>query len=120
MNQTIKQQWISALRGGDYHQTKHSLKSNDGYCCLGVLCDLYAKVKNKEWEQDKILGYMMEGVDNILPDSVVEWAELDADDPIVSCIVSHLNEEDEVTLSVLNDQACYTFDQIANVIEVQL
>lgn len=37
----IKQKWIKALRSGEYQQTKGRLKRDDGFCCLGVLCDVY-------------------------------------------------------------------------------
>lgn len=35
-----KQAWLDALRSGDYKQNYCYLKSEDGYCCLGVACDL--------------------------------------------------------------------------------
>lgn len=31
-----KQKWIEALRSGKYIQTRGTLKSSEGYCCLGV------------------------------------------------------------------------------------
>lgn len=35
--------WIAALESGDYKQTTDVLKSNEDFCCLGVLCDLAIK-----------------------------------------------------------------------------
>lgn len=39
----IKQQWVEALRSGEYKQGKGALrligKEQDSFCCLGVLCD---------------------------------------------------------------------------------
>lgn len=41
MDSTLKQEWITALRSGDYKQGKGGLKSTtNSFCCLGVLCDL--------------------------------------------------------------------------------
>jgi hypothetical protein len=41
MKADIKRRWIEALRSGKYEQTTRVLhRANDGFCCLGVLCDL--------------------------------------------------------------------------------
>lgn len=32
--------WVAALRGGAYPQAKDFLRSEDGFCCLGVMCDI--------------------------------------------------------------------------------
>lgn len=34
------QDWINALLSGNYSQTKHRLRDRDGFCCLGVACDI--------------------------------------------------------------------------------
>ena len=33
--------WIKALRSGKYKQGKASLQSAEGFCCLGVACDIF-------------------------------------------------------------------------------
>lgn len=41
MNPEIKAKWLTALRSGQYEQTTKALhRKADGYCCLGVLCDV--------------------------------------------------------------------------------
>ena len=50
MNTQIKQQWVTALRSGEYTQARWNLQTEQGFCCLGVLCDLYAKETGTEWE----------------------------------------------------------------------
>lgn len=35
--------WADVLESGDYLQAKEALKRSDGFCCLGVLCDLAIK-----------------------------------------------------------------------------
>ena len=32
--------WVEALRSGDFPQTTSTLADSDGYCCLGVACDI--------------------------------------------------------------------------------
>lgn len=35
--------WLRALDEGKYSQTRGVLHDKDGFCCLGVACDLYIK-----------------------------------------------------------------------------
>jgi len=112
MNPQIKQKWVSALRSGEYKQTQRHLHDEYGFCCLGVLCDLYIKENNLEWEPsryDDNVYVFQDGVAD-LPLSVVEW----------SGIPNHnLLDINARTFANLNDNA-YTFEQIADVIEEQL
>lgn len=40
--QENRTKWVAALRSGNYSQTSHVLcDGRGGYCCLGVLCDIY-------------------------------------------------------------------------------
>ena len=43
MHQEVKQQWVTALRSGEYAQGNGHLRKDDEYCCLGVLCDIAVK-----------------------------------------------------------------------------
>jgi len=36
----IKEKWINALRSGEYEQIRGALRREEGFCCLGVLCDI--------------------------------------------------------------------------------
>lgn len=36
----FKVKWLKALRSGKYQQTKHTLHDGNGYCCLGVACNI--------------------------------------------------------------------------------
>jgi hypothetical protein len=40
LTKDIVLKWIEALRSGKYPQGHGALRSSDGYCCLGVLCDV--------------------------------------------------------------------------------
>ncbi len=39
---SVKQEWVDALRSGNYQQRSGSLYDSyyDAYCCLGVLCEI--------------------------------------------------------------------------------
>jgi hypothetical protein len=49
MKAELKKKWVEALRSGKYKQNRDSLRYEDGFCCLGVLCDVY---DNSKWEYD--------------------------------------------------------------------
>jgi hypothetical protein len=112
MNPQIKQKWVSALRSGDYKQGQNFLRTDNGFCCLGVLCDLYIKENNVEWELVNNGNYYeFQYKVAALPLSVIEWSGVEGYNPLVN---------DEIgTLSELNDSGS-TFEQIADVIEDQL
>jgi hypothetical protein len=40
MDKELKVKWLAALRSGDYPQGQGTLRSTEGFCCLGVLCDV--------------------------------------------------------------------------------
>ena len=113
MNPQIKQKWVSALRSGGYQQTKGRLHDEDGFCCLGVLCDLYLKENQLEWEPSTHYNnvYMFQDMVGCLPVSVKEWADLEYCNPRV--------DDQTDSLIGLNDSGS-TFEQIADVIEEQL
>jgi hypothetical protein len=102
MNPEIKEKWIAALESGEYKHTKKRLKKSDeggniiGYCCLGVLSDLYIKETGKaNWNGDnKLICSDGNGSGSILPGAIQEWAGVD----------SHGNyNDDKESLTRLND-----------------
>lgn len=127
MNPEVKQKWIGALRSGKYEQGSEKLRSVSGYCCLGVLCDLYAQEHNTQWEfrgneetnlQPQDYWYFGDQSE-FLPESVREWAELNLYNPIL-----RVEDDDEMfevneEVSTLNDEG-YSFSTIADLIEAQL
>ena len=142
MNTEIKQKWVNALRSGKYEQGEGKLYSGQGYCCLGVLCDLYSKENNLKWEfrgddviktEDEIVSsqllnhdyFYFDDESEFLPESVKEWAELSVKNPQVRVEfedVEFENEEDARfyfdEISNLNDSG-YSFTQLAEIIEDQ-
>lgn len=40
MKETLMQRFLVALRSGDYMQDTGYLRTENGYCCFGVLCEI--------------------------------------------------------------------------------
>jgi hypothetical protein len=130
MNTEVKQKWIDALRSGKYDQGSEKLRSVTGYCCLGVLCDLYAKEHNQEWEFRGITEtnlqpqdyWYFEDQSEFLPDSVRDWAGLPFGNPNVRVDVTDNDDEDDWfyndEIANLNDSG-YTFNELSKLIEQQ-
>ena len=116
MNPQVKAKWLDALRSGYYEQGKGKLRTETGFCCLGVLCDLYAEEhKDVHWKTSYVEGdYTFLGREGTLPEKVVDWADLKSSTPSVSY------ENDTYELAMLNDSVELSFDEIADVIEEQL
>jgi hypothetical protein len=114
MNPGIRAQWTAALRSGDYQQGKSALRKNDELCCLGVLCDLAVKagvITAAPGEDGHSWSY--DGVPDYLPESVQEWARLEDGNPMVTAP----GRADAEPLSILNDQYCLSFAEIADAID---
>lgn len=48
MNTELKAEWLRRLRSGEYKQDKNYLRTDSGYCCLGVLADA---VPGVQWDK---------------------------------------------------------------------
>jgi len=115
MNKEIKDKWLTALRSGEYKKSKHNLKTDDGFCCLGVLCDLYRKETGKgEWNKKNDIYEFEAGANSILPVNVWKWAELTSGNPKILGVSVNL------LLSQHNDFTTKTFEDIADLIETDL
>jgi len=129
MHKVIKKQWLKALRSGKYKQVKGDLRSFDGqgYCCLGVLCDVVKDYKSIKGYWDGT-GFIIgrDGTRGLLPDEVAELAStkdgklsVDGDLPMGTMFIEQKGQGDNGdTLVQLNDGGL-TFEEIANVIEEQ-
>jgi len=72
----IVEEWIKALKSGEYHQVSGTLRGwgdkfvDDGYCCLGVLCNL---IKGGMWSSLRPEYYFIyegNGSNSYLPNSL--------------------------------------------------
>jgi len=60
---------VGALRSGRYQQTRNRLRTDSGYCCLGVACAISGL---NEWKLTDRLEWTYLEEDNILPERVIE------------------------------------------------
>lgn len=113
MKSEIKEKWIQALESGEYKQGRGGLRNaDDTYCCLGVLCGVYAKETGVQWGQAhrSINDYRLLDAEMELPDAVKNWAGLNDRNPtIADSNAIDLNDSDELT-----------FPQIAKLIQEHL
>lgn len=130
----VKQKWVDALRSGEYQQATGKLKSQEGFCCLGVLCDLYAKEhEDAGWEyrgtdrpSDPTDYWYFEDQSEFLPESVAQWAGFQDQTVYVKVLDENCcydeDEEDvyyEIDVAELNDNGD-SFKRIADLIEESL
>lgn len=113
MKPEVKAKWIEDLRSGKYKQAKRVLRSGDnGYCCIGVLCESASLCKWSETPKPVELSAtgayfafengMYSMIDDAMADSV------------------GLNMETCRQLARMNDNDGATFEQIAKWIEENL
>ena len=111
MAQKPRELWSKALRSKKYKQTKGALADQDGYCCLGVACDLAVKAgiipaPVKTGQKNYTLRFDNKLI--TLPEKVRAWLGL-------TTSVGRINDFSE-SLAALNDCGS-TFEEIANIID---
>lgn len=72
MKKACLDDWLNALRSGNYTRCVGALHKEDGYCPLGILCDISKLGVWKEDRYSKKFEYL--GQVNYLPKEVREWA----------------------------------------------
>lgn len=79
MRQDIAELWAQAVESGNYRQTSGRLHTDEGYCCLGVLCEL-AVASGLGIRVERIAegfhagSYAYANNNVVLPYEVQEWA----------------------------------------------
>lgn len=136
MNSEAKKLWLKALRSGEYSQVRGQLQSDEGYCCLGVACDVAVDagvnvevkyvldIHADDEPCDKMVsGYEYDGKGGTLPLSVQhwlgvgdQWAAFDPSDDWREAHGFGTGDPRRTQLADLNDRG-YTFDEIADIIE---
>lgn len=126
MNPEIREQWCKALRSGEYNQTTKALRNTAagnperpiGYCCLGVLTDLYLKAGNPETYEERDEDGQPGGIifkvwdEAVLSQPVVEWAGLSSDNPALEDPI-----HGRATAAEWNDDLAAGFNKIADMID---
>jgi hypothetical protein len=119
MDKKVKESWLKALRSGEYQQGTDFLHQGSSFCCLGVLCDLYAKsTASGNWtvQGDNEFYTFKSSSDDVitcLPESVLKWAQMPLPSPEGA---PELEYEWSESLAGLND-AGFSFNQLADYIE---
>jgi hypothetical protein len=117
MNPELKQKWIAALRSGQRKQAQGVLRKKDGgFCCLGVLIDVYQPEK---WIDPGLEAscYVYDGWGGgSLPVELVK--ELDISTDLVKEL--DISTDTVQALICMNDDRGKTFPEIADWIEVNL
>lgn len=145
MKADIKQQWIDALRSGEYKQGSgdlHVIKLTgpedveERFCCLGILslmCKNAGAVTSNETERSgHQVAYGSTSEIAYLPQEVIDWAGLEyegrreytkskSEEPkgVLTIGTREGRYRDGVSLSVMNDTG-HSFEEIAQVIEDQV
>ena len=120
MIKEIKEDWIKALRSGDYEQGEEYLRSGENhFCCLGVLCDLFLNEKTgRDWGN-------LENGEEVLPIEIMDWAGLQSQNPRLKYKDGTIQEVSNFNDGTSTDMkgreiGQLDFNEIANLIEAQL
>lgn len=105
-----RKKWLDALRSGKYKQGVGQLRTGNRFCCLGVACEVYRTTRKdgSKWDET---GEYFKASKCYLPGVVQEYFGLKDNRGRFkgACGGS--------SLSVMNDDTCSTFKDIANIIE---
>ena len=99
------QKWADALRSKKFKQGKHKLESEEGFCCLGVACKVFTPEHLQTKSNNKLLGVMP-----YYQQYAPEWLKNGVLNDFDAKIGQHFPK--------LNDDLDYTFDEIADLIEL--
>lgn len=75
MRKSVKDKWVAALKSGKYKHARGCLNDGSGYCCLGVLCEVFiaeGNVLNVGTDDSGFVAYNKEA--HYPPDEVLRWA----------------------------------------------
>jgi hypothetical protein len=106
--------WISALRSGKFQQTQGVLQDRDGYCCLGVACQIFSPKHQLERNGQYLRGSMPSDQRH-----APTWLKRVANDFARATKIVHEDGDNEVTgLIDMNDEENFSFDEIADMLQL--
>jgi hypothetical protein len=115
LKKRVKEQWVAALRSGKYQQARGVLAGPEGYCCLGVLCEVAIEsgLPVSVSREGDLTTYDQHTA--LMPPQVYEWATLKKS---TGCSDGDFYTPDGY-LANMNDSGA-SFAQIADLIEEHL
>lgn len=118
MKPEIAKQWVDALRSGKYKQAKGYLQTNEGYCCLGVLCEIAPpEIARSSYDKQTDL-HKFDGSVGIIPQGVEEWAGMQSCTGYTGIpTMSVTGVLKTLALTDYNDKEDWDFNRIADFIE---
>jgi hypothetical protein len=126
LNKDAIRKWVEALRSGKYQQTTGRLADRNGFCCLGVACEVAIenglRLRKKE-SGDSVGTVEYNDCAGELPDEVADWLGLytegDDEEAFHHLTDPPLHTADHPKHSAVswNDEENATFSQIADLIE---
>lgn len=105
--------WVTALRSGKYKQSIGELQNHEGYCCLGVACDIFINQKSKLLRSN---GELCGTMPNSQP-KAPKWL-ININDEFKHLQFKYGAHTYAFLLTNLNDVEKFTFDEIADVLEL--
>lgn len=119
----FKEKWLTALRSGDYSQTRQNLRDTSGFCCLGVGYD----VLGGKWHsgtREHVTEYFCTSNDSSSMPNIYDygreiWTVLNQDTTFNPDNNEDGNHNILNALSWHNDKGS-TFDEIADWVETYL
>lgn len=103
--------WVEVLKSGKFKQARNRLATEDGFCCLGVACEV--AIENGVEINKTIVAtgrILYDHNETLLPDSVRKWLNLS------SCGSNYVTRNSAEQLTHDNDSG-KTFTEIADIIE---
>lgn len=109
--------FAAALRSGKYKQTKGSLQDHNGHCCLGVACEVFIPKSRRKYSHHNN-KYLYGGIigQHTQPNAP-KWLR-DLNDDFRTKVTDAKNPLKNHSLIDLNDDEGFTFDMIADMIEL--
>lgn len=114
MKKEVAEKWVAALRSGKYNKGSGCLQFQDEFCCLGVLCKVAEEEGAVQPKRDR--DGAIDGGTLMRQQAVQTWAGVQSFNGVLPKEIERDGDR-FCTLVALNDQANWTFAQIADYIE---
>jgi hypothetical protein len=127
MHDTIKKKWADALRSGEYERTTGAMRTESGFCPLGVLCDVVKEEVGGTWQKWSTKTYEFlphdqttDAAMEVLPNTVRDYVGLDSRIPELSVPDATQERTLQRRVDFINDNDVADWETLADLIEEQL